>query len=224
MKIKLALPKKGFFKKNLFIVLAFVCLLVFLMDIFCYNYGRRVKLEIKNINNMLGQASQAKAKLKSFYRDKPYLQNEDFNRKITFAEIMPTEGMKKAGIIIRQEGSFGKLTLTEEVSKDSAFDRNNKNNTQGLINLGTTKIKQLGFNVTFFAYYDDLVRILEKIPSSEPLLVIRKFEIEKNADDPRLLNVELGLSSFTAVNDKAKTKVELMKTTGAAKPSPARTR
>jgi hypothetical protein len=195
-----------------------------LADIFCYNYGSRLKKEIKNVNSMFTQISQAKTKLESFYQDKPYLREEGFDRKVTFAEIMPTEGMKKAGIIIRQEGSYGNLVLTEEVSESDTSSKNSRNNSEGLISLGTKKIKPLDFNVNLFAYYNDLARILEKIPSSEPLIVIRKFEIEKSADDPRLLDVELGLSSFTVVDDRAKTKVELMKATGTKKSIPARKR
>ena len=76
--------------------------------------------------------------------------------------------MKKAGIIIRQEGSYGNLVLTEEVSESDTSSKNSRNNSEGLISLGTKKIKPLDFNVNLFAYYNDLARILASASSNSP--------------------------------------------------------
>jgi len=207
-------------KKNFLIVIGIILVLVLVLDILVWKVGQGAANQAKAIRDKKVQMESATEKIAKFAGEKSYLKTEEFERKIPFMALPPVAAMQQAGLIISEVGAQGTLIISEEDDGSSGSGASSGTADEDIVAVGSKSLKEVEFSFVFEANYQDLMKIIEKLATAEPLIVIKGFNIARADSDPgegeevsgtpfvvmpepegdiRNLDVELKLSTFTEV-------------------------
>lgn len=127
------------------------------------------------------------ARIKQFDENKILAEHRKFIQRIPSDSLVPLGAMKALRQIAEE------LTIQEI---RFSFDEKLMYTLPGIDNL-----KVLPFNVTLRGTYESLIRFLEKIPSSEMLMVVSKVKIQRSPKVP-LVDAFLTMQTFTTIGGK----------------------
>jgi len=134
----------------------------------------------QEINGLLGR-------IKQFDENKILAEHKKFIRRIPADSLVPLSAMKA----LRQVAED--LTIQEI---RFSFDERLIYTLPGIDNL-----RVLPFNVALRGTYESLIRFLEKVPSSEILMVVSKVKIQRSPQVP-LVDAFLTMQTFTTIGGK----------------------
>lgn len=228
---KLKMPKLNLelIKKNTFVFFVALAVIFLILDIVVWLGSKNTAKKLEEIRAKKEEMRLAKEKISKFASGKAYLKIEDFKLKVPVDADPPMAAMQQAGIIISATGA-GNLVTISEADKGGAVGAQGPQQsspTDELIPVGTKSLKEMEFTLKFNSTYSNFMRILEKLAAAEPLLVVKKFSVNRNdgagaagaatpvagtpfvtmpepTGDIRNLEIELTLSTFSEMTpDKA---------------------
>jgi hypothetical protein len=199
--------KKDFIKNNLFIIIVCVNIALLVVIILLFNASKSTASYISSLQAKSDEITKAKQVIDDFYKSKPYLEDEAFRKKVPPNLVRPFSAVRNAGIIVKSLLAEEQMSFEVETKQISAQSSGGgPAQTQGgsvtaneVIPVGSKNITPLGFTIKFVTMYDSFMKILDKLSSTEPVVAINKYGIERDKDNPRLLKIKLELDAFTNI-------------------------
>jgi hypothetical protein len=196
--------KTNIIKENFFIVIVVSCIVLLVINLLLMRSEARLRNSLNTLREQLNKTSEIKRRVEEFYATKPYLQEEDFRRKIPPDVITPLEAMRQAGISILEAGVRGTIVVYSEekqkAGKREAQTMASREEEEMLFSVGSRRLKPLMFQMEFTATYESLKEVLNGLSRSAPLTMVGSFNVERTAWTD--LNINLILISFTELTEE----------------------